>query len=235
MRQKVMNPSRALYDQLVAEYPKSRFPNVIVTDSYLLLMKSIQGTLNQVQFDILTNASTGTPPQCIERRLNLSDKFCVRDMAICLMKTAAAGGAGVSTQAEINVGVPRTYPNASVFANAGEAVNLEAVYNGYLTIIINSTVYYQSLDLRRFYRVPQSQKGVAVSAVAGTGVLGDDGWDILNYAFSPVQPQFTFSGDGNNQATVTINNSTVLSGAVTSQNWLVNIYRGFLIQNVNNK
>ena len=231
--QKIITSSRALYEQLKAKYPKSQFPNVIITESFLFLMKSIQNTITVLNFDVLTNASSGTPPTVIEQRLNMSDRFCVKDMAMFLMKTAAAGGGGVSTSAEINNGIPRTYPNATVFANAGEALNLESVYNGFATIIIDSIVYYQKLDLRKFYRVPTSQQGVAVSTVAGTGVLANDGWDILNYAYAPVVPQFEFNGSGNNQFTFTNNNPTNLAGAVTSQNWMCASFRGFLIQNVN--
>jgi hypothetical protein len=73
-----------------------------------------------------------------------------------------------------------------------------------------------------------------VSTVANTGVLGDDGWDILNYAFSPVQPQFELNGVGNNQLSVTIGNPTSLIGT-SSQNFLCWILRGFLVQNVNQR
>jgi hypothetical protein len=229
MGQQVMNASRALYSDLKGKY--GRRSGVIITDSFLFLMKSIQSTVTTVNFDVLTNSSSGTPPTVIERRLNISDKFVVRDHAICLMK---AGTTTAATQAEINVGVPRTYPNGSVFSGASEAANLQAVYNGYCTVIINSVVYYQALDIRRFYRVPTSQKGVAVSTVATTGVIGDDGWDILNYAFSPVQPQFELDGTGNNQLSVTIGNPTSLIGT-NSQNFLCWMLRGFLVQNINQR
>jgi len=227
--QKVMNASRALYSQLKEKYGNAN-RNVIITDSFLMLMKSIQGTITTVNFDVLTNASSGTTPTVIERRLNITDRFAVRDMAVCIMK---AGTTVAATQAEINIGIPSTYPNENVFNGAGEAANLGAVYNGYLTIIIDSVVYYQALDLRRFYRVPTSQKGTAVSAVAVDGIVHNDGWDILNYAFAPVQPQFEFSGSGNNQCSVTINNPTSLVGT-NSQNFLCWYFRGFLIQNINN-
>lgn len=231
-QQKIMNASRALYDRLEKKYTKDKYPGRIITDSYLMIMKSIQSAgVTVVNFDVLSNASSGSVVNVIERRLNISDRFVVRDMAICLMK---AGTSVAATQAEINVGVPRTYPNSNVFTGASEASNLQAVYNGFCSVTIDSIVYYQSLDLRRFYRVPTSQKGIAVSAVALTGVLGDDGWDMLNYAFSPVQPQFELNGVGNNQLSVTVNNSTNLQGT-NSQNFLCWYFRGFLVQNVNNQ
>lgn len=226
------NRSRAMYNALLEKYTKERYPQRIITDGYLMLMKSIQGTPTNVIFDVLVNQSSGTVATNIERRLNITDRFNVSDMSICLMK---AGSSTTATQAEISVARPDTYPNPNVFTAANEASNLESVYNGSLNVTIDSTVYYQALELRRFYRVPTSQAGTAVSTVAITGVIQRDGWDNLNYAFSPVTPDFEFSGIGNNQVTVNLSPSAIDLSGTSSQNFLVIYFRGFLIQNVNQR
>lgn len=185
-----------------------------------------------INFDVLANSTSGLSPNIMERRLNITDRFSVKDMAICVSK---AGTTVVATQAEISVSTPSTYPNLNVFAGAGEAAALQMVYNGFASITIDSTVYYQAYDLRRFYRVPTSQIGTAVSSIAVQGVLNNDGWDNLNYCFSPVSTDFEFSGSGNNQLSVTVPQSGAITTAGTnSQNFLWWIFRGFLIQNINN-
>lgn len=224
---KVMNQSRALLDTLRGKYQK--YPNVIITDSYLLLMKSLQATITTISFDVLSNVGNAT---VLENRLSITDRFAVKDMAVCIMK---AGASTTATSAEIAVGRPNTYPNTSVYTGAAEAVNLEAIYNSQLRVVIDSKVFYQSLDTRRFFRVPTSQQGVAVStqgAGAAPGLIQRDGWDSLNYAFSPVAPNFEFSGSGKNEVTLTLPNPTLTSGT-SSQNFVLAYFRGFLIQNIN--
>lgn len=221
---KVMNQSRALLDTLRAKYQK--YPNVIITDSYLLLMKSLQGTITTVTFDVLSNVGNAT---VLENRLSITDRFAVKDMAVCIMK---AGASTAATAAEIAVGRPNTYPNPNIYTGAAEAANLEAIYNSQMRVAIDSKIFYQSLDTRRFFRVPTSQQGTAVSAVAGTGVLSRDGWDNLNYCFSPVAPNFEFSGSGKNEVTLQLPNPTLTSGT-SSQNFVLAYFRGFLIQNIN--
>jgi hypothetical protein len=155
--------------------------------------------------------------------------FTVKDMTMCLLK---AGSSTTATDAQVSVGQPNTYPNPFIFTGANEAANLEAIYNSNMSITIDSTVYYQAYDMRRFFRVPVSQGLTAVSTVATTGVLQRSGWDNLNYCFAPVVPNFEFSGIGNNQ--VVVNTPTGITFAGTSsQNFLVGIFRGFLVQNVN--
>lgn len=223
MQVKSTNQPRALYSELKSKYAGR---GAIITDSYLMLMKSIQGTITTVQFDVLNNVGT---PTVNEVRLNITDRFCVREMSMFLAK---AGASTAATNAEVSVARPSTFPNLNIFTGANEAANLEAVYNGNLRVVIDSVVYYQSLDTRRFYRAGQAQQGTAVSSVATTGIQARDQYDMLNYAFSPVYPTFELNGIGKNEVTLTIPNPTVLSGT-SSQNFVCLLMRGFLVQNIN--
>lgn len=226
---KATNQQRALYDQLVAKYrTHANAGSIIITDSYLYLMKSLQGTITTLQFDVLTNQGT---PQVNEVRLSLTDRFCVRDWSIMVMK---AGASVAATAAEISVAVPSTYPNPAVFTGSNEAANLQSVYNGNMRIVIDSTVFFQAFPNRNFYRVPVSQLGTTSAAIAGPVQykIAADGWDSMNYSYSPVYPTFEFNGIGKNEATLTLPNPTLTSGT-SSQNFAVAIFRGYLIQNVN--
>lgn len=222
------NQSRAVLNQLQREYPGK-----VITDSYLLLMKTLQQTTTTITWDVLTNQST---PTCIEQRLNLSDKFVVRDWMYATMMTASAGA--TSTPAEISEGVPWTYPNAQATPfgfGPNFAPLIGVIYNGWIDVTINSLVYYRKFPVRNFYRVPTSQSGVAVSSIAVQGVLTADGWDSLNYGYSPVMPTFTLDGLGSNQIVMTLPNATATSADTNFNNWACMYMRGFLIQNVNQK
>lgn len=219
------NQSRALLQTI-----KEVYPNNIVTDSYLLSMVNVNtAPVNQIQFPLLINEGTA---QCIERRLLLSDRFVVRDWAVFLTQVAATASA--PTAAQVSVARPYTYP-ANIIFTAAVAALLEAVYNGSLKVTINSAVYYQSFPVRNFFRVPTSQVGVAVSAVATDGIINRDGWDSLNYCFSPVYPTYTVDGLGNNQIQLTLPNSTNLASAGSFCTFVCLMMRGYLVQNVNQK
>lgn len=221
------NQSRAVLSVLKREYPGK-----VITDSYLMLMKTLQGTITTISWDVLTNQST---PTVIEQRLNLSDKFVVRDWAFTTMQTVSA--AATSTAAEISVGEPLTYinPQATPFGYGTSAALLPVLYNGSIDVTINSLVYYRKFPVRNFYRVPVSQQGTAVSAVAVTGLIGKDGWNDLNFAYSPVMPTFTLDGLGSNQIVMNLPLPTVTSAEAGFNAWACLYLRGFLVQNVNQK
>jgi hypothetical protein len=220
--------SRAMYNEIVDMYPKDKYPDAIITDSYLRLEQSLQATITTLTFNMLVNQGT---PNVTENRLNITDRFVATSLALLIMK---AGTTTAATQAEISIGRPRTFNNSFIFTGASEAANLEVIYNSQLKITVDSTVYIDSYDTRRFYRVPTSQQGQAISAVASTGVLGADGYDESAYPFAGLTPSITFSGIGKNLIQLTLPNPTSLVGTNT-QNFAIMWIRGFLVQNVNQR
>jgi len=222
------NAPRALYNELLTQYPRDKYPNRIITDSYLRLEASLQGTITAITFNMLVNQGN---PNVTENRLNITDRFVAAQICLLIMQTAMAGTS--PTQAEISIGRPRTYNNAQIFG--ATAANLEVIYNSQLKITVDSVVYLQSLDTRRFYRVPTSQDGTAVSAVALTGVINADGYDSVGYPFAPLTPTVTFSGIGKNEIQLTLPNPTLLTAPVTFANFAILWCRGFLVQNVNQR
>lgn len=219
---KATNAPRALYDAVKRKY--SGYPNTIVTDAYMRCEVSIQGTVNAVQFNTLINQGSQNNT---EVRLNMTDRFCVASMGLFLMK---AGTTTTATQAQIGSARLQTYPNRAVFSAANEADNLQQIYNGQLQVKINSVVFYQNWDVMRHYRVPTSQQGVAVSTVATDGIIPVSGYDSVAYPFSSVVPSFELDGKGKNEINLVLPNSTNLGGT-NSQNFVVLILRGLLIQN----
>ncbi len=233
-RQKAMTATRALYDSLIEDYPKEKYKKRIITESYLFLLASIQSTQNNIAFNTLVNQgsqASGITQYSIEKRLNISDRFSVKNMAAVLIK---AGSSATATDAQVSVAGLNTYPNPFLFTGASEATNLEAVYHGSLQVTIDSIVWYQAYPMRNFYRVPVSQGLTAVSTVATTGVIQRSGWDDAAYPFAPVVPNFSLSGIGQNQISVNVPPNISFAGT-NSQNFLGLIFTGFLIQNVNSQ
>jgi len=226
-RVRATNQARALLNTIRQEYPSN-----IVTDGYLRSLFPVQGTITTMKFPLLVNETIGNKIQVIENRLKLSDRFVVRDWSVTILPVAVADAEPTNT--EMAVAHPITYPNEIVLGTAGIATNYEAVYNAKLNVTINSVVYYDSFPVRNFYRVPVSQQGVDVSAGANPAILRD-GWDNMNYSFSPVYPTYTVDGLGNNQIICSLPSPIDLTGDTGFFNFIQLDLRGYLVQNVNQR
>ena len=225
-RMKATNRQRAIYNDLrYNTYAGQR--DVIITDSYLRF-ETVLGTSTSLSFNTLVNQGAQT---VTEHRLNMPDRFCVTDMGFFIRKVAAA----TPTDPQIASAQLDTFPNALTYTGAGEAAALNALYNSYLTVRIDSVVYYDSLDLLRFYRVPTSQQNVSyvVASPAGNTIQAD-GWDTMNYGFAPIDPTFSLDGKAKNDISVTLPTSIAMAGT-SSVNYAVLIVRGFLLQNASGR
>lgn len=208
--------ARAIYKSL----PKR--PGVVTTQSYLRL-EQVLGTQGNINFQVLTNEGT---PNVNERRLAISDSFMITSIFIGIYKV----GAATPTNAQIAGGVLNTYPNSITYSKAGEAANLQGIYNGYLSIRVNSVVYIDSLDCFRFYRVSTAQKGVNVSAAASNNAYVSEGYEKGDFPFYALTPGIRLSGATKNELQVTLPTSLDLTGT-SSTNYAVCYLRGFLEQN----
>ena len=214
---KVTDRSRAQYANLRRRFARASQP-VIITQSYLR-SESILGTQSQINFPVLVNQNVVS---INEKRLALPDVFVITSMAISIYK--------VATGAPVSSGILRTYPNTAIFSGANEARNLQSLYNGFLTIRVNQTVWIDSLDVQRFYRVPVSQEGVAVSTAASNNVIQRDGYDNGDFPWYSTTPGIELSGATKNDISVTLPESIALGGT-SSTNYAVFYARGFLCQN----
>lgn len=203
---------------------KNAYPgeNVVHTQSYLRLEAAL-ATQTNINFNVLQNVGNAN---VTERRLAITDVFTITGISMMIYK---AGAAAAATQAEIAVSVLRTWPNAQVFTGVGEASNLMAFYNSFLTIKVDSRVYLNAMDLMRFYRVGTSQQNVGSSAVSNVAVQRDE-FTETNYGFAKMAPTISLSGAGNNEISVQLPSSINLAGT-SSQNFAVCYLRGILSQN----
>lgn len=189
---------------------------VVTTQSYLRL-ESVLGTTGQINFDVLLNQGQANAN---EKRLAITDAFSITSMAVMIYKQAAAGA--------ISAGQLDTYPNPLIYSNAGEAAALQAIYNGFLTIRVNSTIYIDSLDVYRFYRVGVAQAGV-LSAVGSA--YNASSYEKGDYPFYGLTPGIRLSGSTKNDISLSLPESVNMAGAGGTVNRVVLYCRGFLEQN----
>lgn len=204
-------------------YNRVKRPGVITTQSYLRFEKSIQGTINNVNFDVLVNQGSSNTT---ERRLQLTDTFTITDMAIFIYKAGSTTSPSSTDRAKAAL---RSWPNPQVFTGTGEAANLMNVYNGYMQLRVNTEVLIDSLDIMEFYRVHTSQKNVGSSATNNIPVQQDE-WPAINTGFKKIVPTITLNGAAKNDISLFFPESIDLSGT-SSANYIVCYCRGLLNQN----
>lgn len=217
-----LHPDRAIYNFIQAQYGKG----VIPTKGYLRSEVVIPTAgFSNLTFPI--NEGSGTAPRSTERRLKQNDAFMITHIWVGLSKQIVATGAAVSTA------LLHSFPNDKVFnSNAAETAGARSFWGGYISIRVNDTVFIDSLDMMSFFRADTAQQGVAVSAVATTGIVGSDAWEGTR-AFDRQTPTISFNGLGNNLLTYTgpTNETVVITDATPNTNCAVAILRGFNIQN----
>jgi hypothetical protein len=166
-----------------------------------------------------------------EKRLRSGDAFVPTALGFFVKK---AGSSTTPTNAEIAIGIPRTYPNSTIFTGSGEAANLEVLYQSYLQFQVNSVNVTETLDTLRFRRVGQAQQGVQASqqaaAVGTNGAYVRDEWDNSDYGFQTFHQSLCFNGQANNQINLLTPTSVNCAGT-SSVNYAVIIMRGVLLIN----
>jgi len=190
---------------------------VVTTQSYLRLEQTL-GNTGSIQFQVLINDGQANAN---ERRLAITDAFTVTSLAIVIYKQAAAGA--------ISAGVLDTFPNPLTFNGVGEANALQAIYNGYLSVRVNSVIYIDSLDAYRFYRAGVAQRGVETTTTPSTYVASE--YSKGDYPFYSLTPGIRLSGATKNELTLTLPESVNMAGGGGSVNRVVCYLRGFLEQN----
>lgn len=217
--------ARNLYESL-----KSQYRGAIITQSYLRCEKQLSTTAaNNVAFDVLANQGT---PSTVERRLQITDRFAVTALSVMLYNATAVSG--VVTSANRSQAKLYSWNSPARFTTANAAV-LESLYNGYLRAIVDGVTYIDSIDMRRFYRVPVSQQGTIVSTGTATAStfpnIQADGYDGTHYPFAQITPSLVLNGAGRNEIQIYTPEATAVSPSDTSANFVVLYMRGFLIQN----
>lgn len=183
-----------------------------LTQSALRLEQPLLANQNQYRFAIL-NTETG-PGGVIfntELRLRQQDTFVPTHVGLFLAAPASA------TDATFRL---YSYPNQFVFANA---LQMRALYNGELKIMVNNYQYTYSWDLQRHWCSNQTQQTAAFGAASP-----EDQDNFASDGFYPMQPYVLFGGAQNVQITI---NLPAAPTAVDANSRYVMLFRGVLAQN----
>ena len=240
---KIMGPKGAYLEYLRNKYINRN--DIINTESYL--RSSVQMPNQAVsQENICFQTNNNEVPQLqTDRRVEQSDTFEVYGMKFYLYTLTSTTTASLITTPSVIYGsaIPQYFPNANVFsgvtAGISEVANLYAVYNGSLYVKIGATVYYEALDMQNFLNVGVTQQGVAVSAVAVTGVAPATS-QSPDHLKEGVTPMFMINGSGKNVLSWNITgnesanlypNLPITSVGMVRANFMCLVLLGFQVQN----
>jgi hypothetical protein len=191
----------------------------VLSQSYLRSEHNLSTSKTLYQFPILVNDNSQGQNSNTSALLALQDAFYVSHIGLFFAKPSSA----TDTTFQLV-----TYPNASIFSTANTASSLYSFYNGSLSITVNNRQIVPSLDLYRFYSVPQQQT-TANADYTSSGISYKDQQDGSNSALYPIEPGIVFSGSKQNIVSINIPASLA---AIETHSRVVLYFSGHLAQNV---
>lgn len=223
---KAFSRKQAVFNEKAQQYARQ---GVITTPGYLrletLLATSGAATsLNTILFNTLDTSGTKQPT---ERRLKLSDTFTVTDIGFYI-GTGAATAVGAPTSVEQSREELHTFANAQVTAiGAANSPQIEALYNGFLSLRIDTTTFLDSVPMRNFYRVGDTQQGT-LFATGGTATNKSTwGNGMGKY---PLLPTIELNGQANIEWSITLPTSVPYTQVAATFTNAVLVLDGFLNQ-----
>jgi hypothetical protein len=213
---KAFSRDQAVFNEKAQQYARK---GVITTPGYLrletLLATSAASTsLNVIAFNTLDTSGTKQPT---ERRLKLSDTFTVTKIGFYLGAGAAAT-VGAPTAVEQAKEELHTFPNQQVTAIGANADELQALYNGYLSLRIDTTTFLDSIPMKQFYRVGDTQQGTNKST-----------WETGMGKY-PMLPTIELNGQSNIEFSITLPTSIPYTQVPATFVNAVIVLEGFLNQ-----
>jgi hypothetical protein len=220
---KAFSRKQAIFNEKAQQYARQ---GVITTPGYLRL-ETIAPSSAQSTF-VFNTLDTSGVKTATERRLKLADTFTITDISFYLGYGSASSDA--PTAAQYAAQKLTTWPNPQITEiGATQAANLEAIYNGYLQLRVDTTTFIDSIPMRQFYRVGTSQQGVGSSATSNVPVQINE-WPLSMYGKNELLPTIELNGQSNIEWSINLPNATDCSGAVDKFVNLVLILQGFLNQ-----
>ena len=223
---KAFSRKQAIFNEKSQQYARE---GVITTPGYLRL-ESLAPTTATSVFNFNTLDTSGVKT-ATERRLKLADTFTITDISFYLGTGSCTSNAPTAEQyakQELN-----TFPNPQVTAIGASSDELEVIYNGYLSLRIDTTTFIDSIPMRQFYRVGTSQKGVGASGgSAPTNVnIQANEWPLSMYGRTELLPTIELNGQANIEWSINLPNGTICSSP-TGSNFvnMVLVLQGFLNQ-----
>jgi len=221
---KAFSRKQAVFNEKAAQYASQ---GVITTPGYLRLetLAPYNIATSTISFNTLDTSGTKT---CTERRLKLNDTFTITDISFYLGAGTNGAANATPTAAQYAVQSLNTFPNPNVPAFAANFDDLEALYNGFLSLRIDTTTFLDSIPMKQFYRVATSQFGVG-SATAAIAVQANE-WPLSMYGRTELLPTIELNGQSNIEFSITLPNATNLSPTDQKFTNMVLILQGFLNQ-----
>lgn len=187
--------------------------HAVATQSYLRSEVLLTTTAAQYNVPILVNQTQGATQNVRQKLLNLQDLFVVSEISAFLVSGAASNGAAPFYE----------YPDPTVFTTG--AAQLFNVYNGNLSIIANNQQILPAWDLAKHYFVPQTQKGVGITAQT---VFPLNQVDFSEDTVYPVEPNIVINGAANYQISL---NLPAAPTTLDANTYVAFLFRGILLQN----
>lgn len=220
---KAFSRKQAVFNEKAALYASQ---GIITTPGYLRLeaLAPYATATSQIRFSTLDTSGTQTST---ERRLKLNDTFTITDISFYL-------GAGSNTvngapsAAEYSLQTLNTFANPNVPSFVANAASLEALYNGFISLRVDTTTFLDSIPMKQFYRVATSQQGVG-SATAAIATQANE-WPLSMYGRTDLLPTIELNGQSNIEWNITLPSATNLSPTSGKFTNMVLILQGFLNQ-----
>lgn len=218
---KAFSRKQAVFNEKAAQYASQ---GVITTPGYLRLESLAPDAATSIfSFNTLDTSGTKTVS---ERRLKLADTFTITDISFYIGYGSATNNAPTADQyAKQQLA---TFPNQNNAAFAGKFDELEAIYNGYLSLRVDTTTFLDSIPMRQFYRVGTSQAGV-LGGTGGTSIKNDE-WPLAMYGKNELLPTIELNGQSNIEFNINLPNAQNCAAASTYFCNMVLILQGFLNQ-----
>jgi len=205
--------ARSLFNSL-----REIYPGCIIGDSFLQMEQPLINGNTTIEFDPAKNVNSD---RRTESKLDRNDIFVATHMGLflCANSLDAAG----KTK---GVGVFQTYPNLQHFPAITTTpvftpANLEAVFNGRLTVKINNKEESPLIDTRRFRYVPQTQQSAA----------GNYSMFKLEDALVALTPTINLFGNKENKITLALPSATdIAAQATNTENLVILFTKGFVIK-----
>ena len=139
----------------------------------------------------------------------------------------AATAVGAPTAVEQAKEELHTFPNTQVVAIGANSGNLQALYNGYLSLRIDTTTFLDSIPMKQFYRVGDTQQGT-VFATGGTAT-NKSTWETGMGKY-PMLPTIELNGQSNIEFSITLPTSIPYTQVAATFINAVIVLEGFLNQ-----
>lgn len=210
--------SRLVYENAKSALTKAfpEVPNIAqickLTQSTLRFEQPLKAGNTNYIFPVLNNENLFSNT---EQRLLQQDSAVIYQMGIFVAKPSAADATNFSLC---------TYPSKAIFSTGSTAEDLQALYNGSLSIAVNNDILVPSWDIFKHLNVPETQATIITPPTDSSIDMIRGGFD----GFYPVEPNIVLIGSKNNVIQMRVPNGIA---TVEANSRIVLIVRAILAQN----